>query len=205
MDNAPFSLLTVTAAGSSLTGRRHTLSSRTVPVKPPSPGLSLTFLAFDASQPGWVLDKGAPILYFPVVGWMITRKLVEEDTAMSDRKFIFVITHSYDRPDLAAGALQLAANMKAFGNEVDFFLMDNGAALAKKGFAKTLTWQRKDQFAPLHELMNTLIEDFGCRFYICASCVKHFGLDEVELIANSEVKPGSFLAEMLEERQALTF
>ena len=124
---------------------------------------------------------------------------------MSDRKFIFVITHSYDRPDLAAGALQLAANMKAFGNEVDFFLMDNGAALAEKGFAETLTWQRKDQFAPVGELITTLAEDFGCSFYICASCVKHFGLDKAELIPNSEVKPGSFLAEMLVERQALSF
>jgi predicted peroxiredoxin len=124
---------------------------------------------------------------------------------MAQKKFIFIITHSFDRPDLAAGALQLAANMRAFDIEVDFFLMDNGAALAEKGFAETLTWQRKDQFAPCGEMIKTLTEDFGCSFYICASCVKHFCLDKVELIPNSEVKPGSFLAEMLLERQALTF
>ncbi|MDB4285362.1 DsrE family protein [bacterium] len=124
---------------------------------------------------------------------------------MSEKKFVFIITHSYDRPDLAAGALQLAANMRAFDIEVDFFLMDNGAALAEKGFAETLTWQRQDQFSPLHELLKTLIEDFGCRFYICASCVKHFGLDKVELIGNSEIKPGSYLAELFLERQALSF
>lgn len=124
---------------------------------------------------------------------------------MSEKKFVFIITHSYDRPDLAAGALQLAANMRAFDIEVDFFLMDNGAALAEKGFAETLTWQRQDQFAPLHELLKTLIEDLNCSFYICASCVKHFGLDKVELIGNSEVKPGSYLAELLLERQALSF
>jgi len=124
---------------------------------------------------------------------------------MSEKKFVFIITHSFDRPDLAAGALQLAANMKAFGTEVDFFLMDNGAALAEKGFAEKLTWQREDQFSPLHELMKTLIEDFDCRFFICASCVRHFDLDKKELIGNSEVKPGSFLAEMLLDRQALSF
>ena len=124
---------------------------------------------------------------------------------MAQKKFVFIITQSYDRPDLAAGAFQLAANMRAFDIEVDFFLMDNGAPLAKKGFAETLTWQRKDQFAPIAELIETLIGDFGCRFYICASRVKHFELDKVELVANAEGKPGSFLAEMLVERQALTF
>jgi hypothetical protein len=35
--------------------------------------------------------------------------------------------------------------------------------------------------------------------------VKHYELDKVELIENSEVKPGSFLGEMLLERQSLTF
>lgn len=124
---------------------------------------------------------------------------------MAQKKFIFIITHSFDRPDLAAGAFQLAANMRAFDIDVDFFLMDNGALLAKKGYAETMTWQRKDQFAPVHELMKTLTEDFNCRFFICASCVKHFELDQVEVIANSEVKPGSYLAELLLEREALSF
>jgi predicted peroxiredoxin len=124
---------------------------------------------------------------------------------MADKKFVFVITHSYDRPDVVAGAMQLATNMKAFDVELDFFLMDEGVLLAKKGFAETLTWQKKDEFSPVHELMKTLVEDFGVKFYICASCVKHYELDKVELIENSEVKPGSFLGEMLLERQSLTF
>jgi predicted peroxiredoxin len=124
---------------------------------------------------------------------------------MADKKFVFIITSSYDRPDVVAGAMQLATNMKAFDVELDFFLMDNGVLLAKKGFAETLTWQKKDEFSPVHELLKTLTEDFGVKFYICASCVKHYELDKVELIENSEVKPGSFLGEMLLERQSLTF
>ncbi len=120
------------------------------------------------------------------------------------RQFVFIITHSYDDPDKVAGAMQLAANMKAFDMGVDFFLMDKGALLAKKGFAGTLTWQKKDEFSPVADLMKTL-SDFGCNFYICASCVNHYGLDKAERIENSEIKPGSFLAEMLQERQALTF
>ena len=122
-----------------------------------------------------------------------------------NKKFVFILTSSYDRPDVMAGAMQLAVNMKAFDAELDFFLMDNAALLAKKGFAETITWQKKDQFSPLPELVKTLTEDFDVKFYICASCVKHNGIDESNIIPNSEIKPGSFLGEMLLERQSLTF
>ena len=124
---------------------------------------------------------------------------------MADKKFVFILTRSYDNPDVVAGAMQLAANMKAFDIELDFFLMDRAVLLAKKDFAESLTWQKKDEFSPVASLMKTLTEDFGAKFYICASCVKHYGLDKAELIANSEIKPGSYLAEMLLERTPLTF
>jgi len=64
--------------------------------------------------------------------------------------------------------------------------MDRTVLLAKKGFAKSLTWQKKDEFSPIADLMKTLIEDFDVKFYICASCVKHYELDKVDLIGNSE-------------------
>jgi predicted peroxiredoxin len=124
---------------------------------------------------------------------------------MAEKKFIFIITDSYDNPDKIAGALQLATNMRAMDTVVDFFLMDKGALLAKKGYAETLIWQKKDEFSPIADLMKTLIDDFGSKFYICASCVKHYGLDKAELVPNSEPKPGSFLGEMLLEREGLTF
>ncbi len=125
---------------------------------------------------------------------------------MADKKFVFIITHSYDRPDIVAGAMQLAVNMKAFDIELDFFLMDNGVLLAKKGFAGTLAGlQKKDEFSMSNDLLKTLAEGFGVKFYICQSCVKHYGLDTAELIGNAEIKPGSFLGEMLLERQSVTF
>ena len=124
---------------------------------------------------------------------------------MTEKKFVFIITDSHDNPDKVAGALQLATNMKAMDATVDFFLMDKGALLAKKGYAETLIWQKKDEFSPIADLMKTLIEDFDVKFYICASCIKHYGLDKAELISNSEAKPGSFLGEMLLEREGLTF
>ena len=129
---------------------------------------------------------------------------MENKNKNKNKKFVFIITHSYDNPDVVAGAMQLATNMKAFDMELDFFFMDKGVLLAKKGFAETLSWQKKDEFSPVGELLKTLM-DFGARFYICASCVKHYELDKAELIENSEIKPGSFLAEMLLERQSLSF
>lgn len=124
---------------------------------------------------------------------------------MAEKKFVFIITASYDNVDKVAGAMQLATNMRAMDTPVDFFLMDKGALLAKKGYAETLIWQQKGEFSPVADLMKTLIEDFGVKFYICASCVKHYELDKVELVPNSEARPGSFLGEMLLEREGLTF
>ncbi|MDA8433024.1 MAG: DsrE family protein [Nitrospiraceae bacterium] len=124
---------------------------------------------------------------------------------MEHKKFIFILNHSFDKPDHAAGALQLATNMKAFDVELDFFLINEGALLAKKGFAETLTWQKKDGFSSVAQLLKTLIEDFDVKFYVCASCLKPYGLDASEFIKNAEPKPGSFLGQLLMERQSVSF
>jgi predicted peroxiredoxin len=124
---------------------------------------------------------------------------------MEKKKFIFILNSSFDKPDNAAGAMQLASNMKAFDVELDFFLINEGALLAKKGFAETITWQKKNGFSPIADLLKTLIEDFGVKFYVCASCIKPYGLEGAELIKNAEIKPGSFLGELLMERQSVSF
>ncbi|MBF0463511.1 MAG: DsrE family protein [Nitrospirae bacterium] len=123
----------------------------------------------------------------------------------ADKKFVFIMTHSHDSVDAVAGAFQLAVNMRAYGTVVDFFLMDKAVLLAKEGFAETLIWQHKDQFSLISDLIKTLTDDFDAKFYICASCVKHYELDKAQLIKNSEIRPGSFLGEMLLIRQGLTF
>lgn len=124
---------------------------------------------------------------------------------MEKKKFIFILNHSFDRPDTAAGALQLAVNMKAFDTDIDFFLINEGVMLARKGFAEGITWQKRDGFSPIHQLLKTLTEDFGVNFYICASCIKPYGLEGAELIEKAAVKPGSFLGELLMERQSVSF
>ena len=122
---------------------------------------------------------------------------------MENKEFVFIITHSHDKIEKAAGALQLATNMAAFDAKIDFFLMNEGAYLAKKGFAESMTWQKA--FSPVADLIKSLVDDFDCKFYICASCVKPYGLEGAEWIKNAEVKPGSYLGELLMQRQGLTF
>lgn len=122
---------------------------------------------------------------------------------MENKEFVFILTHSYDAIERSAGALQLATNMAAFDARIDFFLMNEGVHLAKKGFAESVKWQKS--FSPVAELMKSLVDDFHCMFYICASCVKPYGLEGAELITNSEIKPGSYLGELLMKRQGLTF
>jgi predicted peroxiredoxin len=122
---------------------------------------------------------------------------------MENKEFVFILTHSYDAIERSAGALQLATNMLAFDAKIDFFLMNEGVHLARKGFAESVNWQKS--FSPVSELIKSLIEDFNCKFYICASCVKPYGLEGAELIKNSEAKPGSYLGELLMKRQGLTF
>lgn len=122
---------------------------------------------------------------------------------MENKEFVFIITHSYDAIERAAAALQLATNMAAFDAKIDFFLMNEGVHLARKGFAEGMVQQKA--FSPVAELIKTLRDDFGCKFYICASCVKPYGLEGAEFIDGAEVKPGSYLGEMLMKRQGLTF
>jgi predicted peroxiredoxin len=113
---------------------------------------------------------------------------------------------SESRPDVPAGALQLATNMKAFDAEIDLFLMDEGALLAKPGFAASLAARQKPGgFSPVDMLLQTLVDDFGVRVFVCASCVKPNGLDPANLAFGATVKPGSYLGELLMERQGLTF
>ena len=125
---------------------------------------------------------------------------------MADKKFVFIMTTSESRPDLPAGALQLATNMKANDADLDLFLMDEAALLAKPGYAEALAARQKPGgFSPAHTLLKTLVEDFGVQVYVCASCVKQNGLDPANLAFGAVVKPGSYLGELLLDREGLTF
>ena len=82
--------------------------------------------------------------------------------AMAEKKFAFILFTSESRPDVPAGALQLATNMKAFDADIDLFLMDEGALLAKPGYAAALAARQKPGgFSSVDTLLRTLVDDFG--------------------------------------------
>jgi len=84
--------------------------------------------------------------------------------------------------------------------------MDEGALLAKPDYAAALAARQKPGgFSPVDKLLQTLVDDFGVNVYVCASCVKPNGLDPANLAFGAVVKPGSYLGEMLMEREGLTF
>jgi predicted peroxiredoxin len=112
---------------------------------------------------------------------------------MENKEFVFVITHSYDAMGTGGDSAQLATNMMALMRRLISF-MNEGVHLAHKGFVESVTWQKG--FSPVADLMKSLVEDFDCKFYICASCVKPYGLEGAEWIKNAEVKPGSYLGEL---------
>src|SRR5512134_2833452 len=125
---------------------------------------------------------------------------------MAEKKFVFILTTSESRPDIPAGALQLATNMKAFDAPIDLFLMDEGALLAKPGYAEALAARQKPGgFSPVHTLLKTLVEDFGVAVHVCSSCVKPYGLDASRLAFGATVKPESYLGELLMDHEGLTF
>ena len=121
---------------------------------------------------------------------------------MENKEFVFILTTSYNAIKKAAGALQLAVNLAAFDAKIDFFLMNEGAFMAKKGSAESVTYQKA--FSPVAVLIKSLVDDFGCKISVFASCVRPSGLDGAEFIKNAEVRPGSYLGELLMKRQGLT-
>jgi len=124
---------------------------------------------------------------------------------MSNNKFVIILTHSHDRPVLVSSALKLAVNMRAMDKEVDLYLIEQAVLLAKKGYAKNIQWERKDQFSSIHELIETLTNDFGVNIYACEACSNYYDLDKTKMIDNAEIKTGAFLAELLLNSQGLTF
>ena len=49
------------------------------------------------------------------------------------------------------------------------------------------------------------IKDFNVKIYACEACSHYYGLKREDLIDNAEIKSGTFLAELILEREGLTF
>lgn len=118
---------------------------------------------------------------------------------MEKKKYIFVLSHSTSNPIEAIGLMKIAMNMKAFDDniELDFFLIGEGVQLAKKGVADTISMEMEGQKIVVGEMLNTLIEDFNVKFFVCHAFMSAFSISSDDLIKNAEVKASSYLGELM--------
>lgn len=118
---------------------------------------------------------------------------------MDKKKYIFVLSHLTSNPMEVIGLMKIAMNMKAFDDtiELDFFLIGEGVQLAKKGIADTISVEMEGQKVVVGELLKTLAEDFGVKFFVCHAFMPGFGLSKEELLEAAEVKSSSYLGELL--------
>lgn len=118
---------------------------------------------------------------------------------MDKKKWLFILSHASERPLEAIVLMKIAINMKAFDDEteIDFFLMGEGVQLAKKGLADTISMELEGQQVVVGEMLKTLTEDFGVKFYVCHAFMPSYGMSKDDLIENTEVKSSSYLGELL--------
>jgi predicted peroxiredoxin len=118
---------------------------------------------------------------------------------MEKKGFLFILSHATRDPMQVAGVMKIATNMKAFDDEMplDFFLIGEGVQLAKKGVAETISLELEGQKVVVSEMMETLTQDFGVKFFVCHAFMPAFDVSKDDLIESAEVKSSSYLGELL--------
>ncbi len=117
---------------------------------------------------------------------------------MSDKKFVFTISHVTSNPIEVLAIMKIASNIKAFSDEAEIaiFLIGEGVELAKKGVVDSLTIEFEGKPVNFREMLEMLI-DFDVKFYVCHAFMPGQGLTEENLIQGVEVKSSSYLGELL--------
>ncbi len=118
---------------------------------------------------------------------------------MEKKGFLFVLSHAAKDPMQLIVLMKIATNMKAFDDEMplDFFLVGEAVQLAKKGVAESISMELEGQKVVVSEMMETLTQDFGVKFFVCHAFMPAFGVSKDELIESAEVKSSSYLGELL--------
>ena len=117
---------------------------------------------------------------------------------MSDKKFVFTISHVTSNPIEVLGIMKIASNIKAFSDEAEIaiFLIGEGVELAKKGVVEDLTVEFEGKPVNFGEMLELLV-DFGVKFYVCHAFMPGHGVTQENLIEGAEIKSSSYLGELL--------
>ena len=112
------------------------------------------------------------------------------------KKFLFTISHATSSPLEAIGILKIASNMKAFDDdaEIAIFLLGEGAQLAKKGVAKTISMELEGATANVGELIEMAIE-IGIKVSVCHAFMP--GAKQEDLLEGIQIQSSSNIGELM--------
>ncbi len=117
---------------------------------------------------------------------------------MSDKKFVFTLSHTTTNPIEVLGIMKIASNIKAFSDEAEIaiFLIGEGVQLAKKGVVENISIEFEGKQVNFGEMLELLV-DFGVKFYVCHAFMPGYGLTAENMIEGAEIKSSSYLGELL--------
>jgi len=117
---------------------------------------------------------------------------------MSDKKFVFTLSHTTTNPIEVLGIMKIASNIKAFSDdaEIAIFLIGEGVQLAKKGVVENISMEFEGKQVNFGEMLEMLV-DFGVKFYVCHAFMPGHGVTQENMIEGAEIKSSSYLGELL--------
>jgi predicted peroxiredoxin len=112
------------------------------------------------------------------------------------KKFLFTISHATSSPLEAIGILKVASNMKAYEDdaEIAIFLLGEGAQLAKKGVARTISRELEGAIANVGELIEMALE-IGIKISVCHAFMP--GVKQEDLLEGVRIQSSSNIGELL--------
>jgi len=112
------------------------------------------------------------------------------------KKFLFTISHATSSPLESIGILKIASNMKAFEDdaEIAIFLLGEGAQLAKKGVARTISMELEGATANVGEMLEMAIE-IGIKVSVCHAFMP--GAKQEDLLEGILIQASSNIGELM--------
>ena len=115
------------------------------------------------------------------------------------KKYMMIITHSYDQPHRTCTAMGLASCLVEEGADVALFFMCEGAELMRKGVAETIEGQN---IAPVRDSL-PIILDKNPQLYVCKIDLKNFNISEDQLLEGVKVVSLLTISNHMMERETL--
>jgi predicted peroxiredoxin len=117
------------------------------------------------------------------------------------KKYLMVITHSLDDQDRANAAVGMAVSLLSEGSELALFFVFEGAKMARKGVAETITGE---YMTPVRELFPILL-DGNPSMYVCGACIKKYKIPEDDLIKGVKIATLPTVTAEMMDRETIMF